>query len=105
MLFLTSCAQGFNSDNNSTQWDFDHNVRFIKTDLTENTFQLELIPNIRGNFEQLSAFLIRESYKICGRYQYKIEIIQGVEGFDDKKAMPNYIPSSLIANIECKYHY
>jgi len=86
---------------NSTQWDFDHHVQFIQTQLKKNSFQLEVIPNNNVKFKQLATFLLRKSYKLCGSYHYKIEIIQGIEGFDDKRAMPNYITPSLIAKVEC----
>lgn len=87
---------------NIIQWDFDHHLQFIQNQLNNRTFQLEVIRNNKTNFEQLAAFLLRKSYSLCGGYQYKLEMIQGIEGFDDKRAMPNYIPRSLIAKVECE---
>jgi len=84
-----------------TQWDFDHGIQFRELEITPHYFQLEVIPNNKVKFERLATFLLRKSYRLCGGYHYKIEMIQGVEGFDDKRAMPNYIFSSLVANIEC----
>jgi len=103
-LVISACA---NSDNNkaptgSTQWDFDHNVQFTQTKLAKNTYQLEIIPNSKVNFERLATFLLRKSYNLCSGYHYKLEIIQGIEDFDDKRAMPNYVFPSLIAKVECK---
>ena len=85
----------------AAQWDFDHSVQFRQTKLTTNRYQLEIIPNNKINFERLAVFLLRKSHQICGSYHYKIEIIQGVEGFDDKPVMPNYITPSLIAKLVC----
>ena len=88
--------------NGSAQWDFDHNIQFKQTKLAKNHYQLEVVPNNKVSFERLATFLLRKSYNICQHYHYKLEIIQGVEGFDDKVAMPNYITPSLIAKIECQ---
>lgn len=88
--------------NRSTaQWDFDHNVQFRQTKLAVNLYQLEIIPSSKVNFERLATFLLRKSYSLCGGYHYKMEMIQGIESFDDKRAMPNYIFPSLIAKINC----
>lgn len=86
---------------NNAQWDFDHNLRFRQTQLADNYYQLEMFPSKQANFEQLATFLIRKSYRLCGNYHYKLEMIQGIEEFDDKRAMPNYIQPSLIAKVEC----
>jgi uncharacterized protein involved in propanediol utilization len=82
-------------------WDFDHKVQYKKTKLDENTYQLEVIPNDKVNFERLSVFLLRRSYLICGGYGYKLELIKGVESFDHFKASPNMIMPNLTAKIEC----
>ncbi len=105
ILFFTisSCAslQKSIGSNSTTLWDFDHNVQFKQTKLSDRHYTLEVIPNNKVDFEQLATFLLRKSYRLCGGYHYKIEMIQGIEGFDDKRAMPNYIFPSLIAKIEC----
>jgi hypothetical protein len=88
--------------NDITQWDFDHHVHFTQTHLAENYFQLKIIPTNKVGFELLATFLLRQSYSLCQHYHYKLEIIQGIEGFDDKRAMPNYIHPSLIAKVECQ---
>ncbi|WP_245942609.1 hypothetical protein [Candidatus Colwellia aromaticivorans] len=101
---ITSCTNletSTNKDNSTTFWDFDHNLQFKQTKLADKHFQLEIIPNNKVNFERLATFLLRKSYRLCGGYHYKIEMIQGIEGFDDKRAMPNYIFPSLIAKIKC----
>lgn len=92
------------NNNGATQWDFDHQVQFRQTKLATNHFQLEVIPNSKVSFHYLATFLIRKSYRICGNYHYKLEMIQGIESFDDKRAMPNYIFPSLMAKIDCSQH-
>ncbi len=87
--------------NSSAQWDFDHSIQFRQVKIATNHYQLEIIPNNKVNFERLATFLLRKSYSLCGGYHYQMEMIQGIEGFDDKRAMPNYIFPSLIAKIKC----
>ena len=101
---ITSCAN-INTKkiehSDGVQWDFDHQVQFIQTTLAEHYYQLEMIPNSRVGFGQLSAFLLRRSYDLCGSYHYKIEMMKGIENIDDKRFTPNYISPSLMANVEC----
>lgn len=85
-----------------SEWDFDHHVHFKKTILAEDHYQLEVITSSKVGFSRLATFLLRKSYRICGHYNYKLEMIQGIEGFDDRRAMPNYIHPSLMAKVECK---
>lgn len=85
----------------NAQWDFDHGLQFRQVKITTNHYQLEIIRNNKVKFERLAIFLLRKSYSLCGGYHYKMEIVQGIEGFDDKRAMPNYIFPSLIAKIKC----
>ena len=101
---ITACANRVTKQadlNGAVQWDFDHRVQFIQTKLKNNKYQLEIIPRNKTGFEQLSMFLLRKSYSLCGSYHYKIEMIQGIEDFDDKRVMPNYITPSLIAKVAC----
>jgi len=103
-LALTGCANLDSqkaNNNGAAQWDFDHHVQFRQTQSANKHFQLEVIPNNKVSFERLATFLIRKSYSLCGSYHYKLEMIQGIESFDDKRAMPNYIFPSLIAKIDC----
>lgn len=86
----------------AAQWDFDHQVQFRQTEMANNSYQLEIIPNNKVTFTRISAFLLRKSYQLCRQYPYQLEILQGIEGFDDKRAMPNYIFPSLVAKVECK---
>lgn len=86
---------------NAPQWDFDHQVQFIQTELAVNRYQLEIIQNNKVKFQQLSALLLRKSYLICGRYDYTLTIIKGIESFDHKRASPNLIRSNLVATLAC----
>ena len=102
---ITACASPTTKQANSTgaaQWDFDHQIQFRQTELAKNSFQLEIIPNNKVNFARMSAFLLRKSYQLCRQYPYQLAVLQGIEGFDDKRAMPNYIFPSLVARVECK---
>lgn len=101
---ITACASPTTKQADiigAAEWDFDHQIQFRQTELAKNSFQLEIIPNNKVNFARMSAFLLRKSYQLCRQYSYQLEILQGIEGFDDKHAMPNYIFPSLIAKIEC----
>ena len=101
VALLSACASSNNANNNS-QWDFDHNLQFRETKLTDNKYHLEIIPKNDTYFSQLATFLMRRSYQICGQYGYTLEVLQGIEGFNDREGLPNLIQSSLHANVECK---
>jgi hypothetical protein len=85
----------------AVQWDFDHSVQFRQMILPLNHYQLEIISNNKVNFERLATFLLRKSYNLCHHYGYQLEILQGVEGYDDKFAEPNRILPSLVAIVDC----
>ncbi len=101
IISCTSLEKSVSNDGSISLWDFDHNIQFTQTKLAYKHFQLDVISNNNVGFERLATFLLRKSYSLCGGYHYKIEIIQGIESFDDKRSMPNYIFPSLIAKIEC----
>jgi len=84
-----------------SDWDFDHELQFKTTKFADNYYQLEVIANNKNGFQRLSAFLLRQSYSICGTYGYKLELITGVESFDYPRASPNLIRSNLTAKLEC----
>jgi len=98
---LSACTTS-NKANNSSQWDFDHNLQFKETQLADNKYHLEIIPKTDTYFSQLATFLMRRSYQLCGQYGYTLEILRGVEGFNDREGLPHLIQSSLQANVECK---
>lgn len=103
-ITMSGCAYLNSSEvvgDRAVQWDFDHHVQFIQTKLTNQHYLLEIIPNNKVPFERLTSFLIRKSYSLCGSYHYKLEMIKGIEGFNDQFVMKNYIFPSLTAKIEC----
>ena len=83
------------------QWDFDHHLQFSEIELAPNHYQVRVFQINNVAFEKISAFIIRRGIIICQRYHYKIELLKGVEGVNDKKGSPNLILSDLVANIEC----
>jgi len=101
ILILSSCTN-LNKTNSNSQWDFDHNLQYKETKLDENKYFLEIIPKNDTYFSQLATFLMRRSYQLCGQYGYTLEVLKGIEGFNDRAGLPNLIQSSLSANVECK---
>jgi len=99
-ILLTGCVN-FNQLNTGNEWDFDHQVQYKKTKLSANIYQIEIVSGNSANFDKLSAFLLRQSYLICGQYGYKLEILKGVESFDHSRASPNLIMPNLTAKLEC----
>ena len=88
--------------NGTSQWDFDHNVQFKQTKLSEYKYHLEVVAKLDTHFSQLATFMVRRAYDICNSYGYTIEVLKGVEAFDDRRSFPNLIMSSLSVNITCK---
>ena len=84
-----------------SDWDFDHQVQFQQIKLSKNTYSIKVISNDKTHFNQLSTFLIRHSYKICGQYDFELTVLSGIEGIDDRKISPSYIQPSLSANLVC----
>ena len=101
VFLLTACA---NTARNSEQpqWDFDHNVQFEQKALGDNSYYIKVVSTSKTRFSQLATFLMRKSLEICQSYGFKIEVLKGVEGFNDRRSFPNLIMDSLAANIECK---
>jgi hypothetical protein len=100
-LLLTACANNINTPNGASQWDFDHQVQFKQTDLKNGKYHLQVITKQSTEFSKLATFLMRQSLRLCKSYGFKIEVLEGVERFDDKLSFPNMIMPSLSANIEC----
>jgi hypothetical protein len=99
--FALSACSNIDTENGAPQWDFDHNIQFEQTKLSENKYHLQVNPKSDTHFGELATFMMRQSYEICGSYGYTIEVLRGVERFDDRKFSPNLIMPSLSANIEC----
>lgn len=100
-IVLSGCAQNNSVSNAQSQWDFDHQVQYKQTDLQDGRFHLQVITKQDTEFSKLATFLMRRSLRICKSYGFKIEVLEGVERFDDKLSFPNLIMPSLSANIEC----
>lgn len=100
-LILPACASNVESTNGQSQWDFDHQVQFKQTDIEPGKYHLQVIAKQDTEFSKLATFLMRRSFLICKSYGFKIEVLKGVERFDDKLSFPNMIMPSLSANIEC----
>jgi len=101
VLLLTACASNKPTPNGASQWDFDHQVQFKQSDLGNGKYHLQVIAKNDTEFSKLATFLMRQSLYICKSYGFKIEVLKGVERFDDKLSFPNMIMPSLSANIEC----
>ena len=99
---LISCSYPSSASAGILEWDFDHKLQFQKSQIDGRNFHLEIVRMHDTNFSQLSVFLLRKSKSLCGEYGYQITMLSGVEGFLDKKALPNYIQGNLIAEITCK---
>ena len=97
-LQITSCTTNRDESNN---WDFDHNLKFDQKQLSANVYQVVIHRKKGTRFPQLSAFLMRHALNLCQSYGYKLEIIEGVEDFNDKYVAKSYIQPSLQAKIEC----
>jgi hypothetical protein len=99
--FAFSACSNIDTKNGAAQWDFDHNIQFEQTKLSENKYHLQVNPKSDTHFDKLATFMMRKSYEICGTYGFTIEVLKGIEKFDDRQSFPNLIMPSLSANIEC----
>jgi hypothetical protein len=97
-LLIASCTS---SRNESNHWDFDHNLKFDQKQLDDKVYQVVIHRKKDTQFPQLAAFLMRHALDLCQNYGYKLEIIEGVEGFNDKIVAKSYIQPSLKAKVEC----
>ena len=99
-FFAINSAQA--TDKQQWQWDFDHKVSYKKTSLKNNQYLLEIMPKIKTTFNIMATFMIRKSYQLCHHQYYTLEILKGVQTFNDVQGAPNRIMSSLKAKITCK---
>ncbi|MEW6981361.1 hypothetical protein AAD001_01770 [Colwelliaceae bacterium 6471] len=100
VILLVGCSTTGESLNQSN-WDFDHEVQYKQTQIDENKYHIEVVATSKTRFSTLATFLIRRSLDVCQRYGFKIEVLEGVESFNDKLGLPNLIMGSLAANVEC----
>ena len=99
-VLLSGCSN-IEQQNGTSQWDFDHNVQFKQTELSENKYHLQVWSKSDTHFSQLATFMMRRSYEICGTYGFTIEVLKGIERFTERQSIPNLIMPSLSANIKC----
>lgn len=100
-LFLTACVSQEALLAGQPQWDFDHQLQYSETKQAERTYLLEIIPNDRIHFQKIAAFLLRQAYKRCQGYGFKLEVLQGIEGFDHQRQFPNMISERFQALVQC----
>jgi hypothetical protein len=104
VLLLSGCADTLNDNGfpEGKSWDFDHQVQFDQQQINENTYYVRVRSTSKTRFARLATFLLRQSFAICKNYGFKIEVLNGVESYNDERYIKSYIPSSLEANVECK---
>ena len=100
IFILTGCTN-LKKDSN---YDFDHQLQFKQQKSESGGFHIQVNATRNTSFEQLSSFLFRHAYKLCGSYGFTMEVLNGVEGVDDREISPSYIQPSLIANLTCPTH-
>ncbi|MGJ8692435.1 MAG: hypothetical protein ACSHW0_08135 [Thalassotalea sp.] len=101
VIGVLGCSSNSDYNNGEPQWDFDHNLQFSETLISENNYHIEIVPNDRTNFSKLATFLMRRSLRLCQSYGFKIEVLKGVESYDHNRSFPNMIMAKLAANVEC----
>jgi len=103
VIFLCACSsQNITKvDSQKSHWDFDHQLQYRQTSLGEKLYRLEVLRNESSDFSNMSVFLVRHSFSMCGHYGFKIKVIQGVEIFTDSMVNRNQILRSLLADVEC----
>ncbi len=103
VTLIGGCAQGIKNNESfeGKAWDFDHQVQFDQQKLDDNKYFVRVRSTSRTRFSTLATFLVRQSLTVCKSYGFKIEILDGVESYNEEKYYDSYIASSLEANIEC----
>ncbi len=102
-FLLGGCASNVTTPNGASQWDFDHQLQYKKTELADGSYHIKVIAKYDTEFSKLAMFIMRKSLRLCGSYGFKIEVLEGVERFDQKLSFPNMLMPSLAANIECPH--
>jgi len=102
VILLFSVTIGCTQINQTrSDFDFDHQVQFKQQLSDEGIYHVKVISTSKTSFEQLASFIFRHAYKLCGSYGFTMEVINGVEGFDDKRISPSYIQPSLSIKLNC----
>lgn len=100
VMFLCGC-QSLGSSKKLNEWDFDHNVQYKQNQIATNAYSVEIVSSQKTRFDQMATFLLRHAYRVCESYGFKLEVITGVEGVDERRVSPSYIQPNLKAMIEC----
>ncbi len=100
VLTLTACQQTM-VNTGGNQWDFDHQLAFQQRQGADNHYHIKVLRNYNTNFSQLAMFLLRQSYRVCGRYGFNLKIQAGIEEFLDNQVAPNLIQGALVAELIC----
>jgi hypothetical protein len=98
VMSTAACAK---EKEQSFQKDFDHNVHYSLNKLSDKQFELTVARLGKAKFKQMNAFATRQGKLLCDAYGFSITYLDGIEGFDDRKGMPNYIFPSLKVKITC----
>jgi hypothetical protein len=101
LILMLSIQSTYAEGDVKSKWDFDHNVRYEKTKISEYKFNIEVIRTEDIDFSQISAFIIRKSFELCSNSRFSIGFESGVELFDDEKINRNSLKPPLVANVEC----
>ncbi len=102
LALLSACSQRpFLMDGEQAYWDFDHQVQFKQRKLSQSSYHIEIIANKAASFERSAVFLLRRAQILCPSYGYSLQILDGVESYDHKRASPNLIMGNLKAKIDC----
>ncbi|MFD2164948.1 hypothetical protein ACFSJY_01630 [Thalassotalea euphylliae] len=83
------------------QRDFDHQVQFAQEKTGEGIWRLEVSRQNDAKFATMVTFAARQGMKLCHRHGYDMKFVSGVEGFDDRRGMPNKIFPPLVVQITC----
>jgi len=102
-IFIAGCAQTTNENGvaEGKSWDFDHQVQFDQHQISDNTFFVRVRSTSRTQFGTLATFLFRQAFTLCKSYGFKVEVLGGVESYNEEQYYKNLIPTSLEANVEC----
>lgn len=82
-------------------YDFDHGVRFNQTKLEEGKYLISVRSDYKTRFNRMSSFIMRQSYMLCGGYDFKLQVKSGISYINERQATPNYQFPDLVANLEC----
>lgn len=83
-----------------SSYDFDHQLHYSQQKLSENNYKL-IVKSRKQPYERATAFVTRKALDLCGKQGFQITYLDGVEYFEERKAMANKIFPSLKVQITC----